>query len=318
MTRPFGGGAYFNHSLALVLFNRLVTIITTAVGLLATGGWADAQPAAPLASYFCVSLANVIATTCQYEALKYVSFAAQTITKCLKPAPVLAWGVLVLGRPYTRGQVALAAAVVVGSCMFVLEDAPSGRVNAHARQPATTLTGGALMAAYLAADGLTSTLQDRIFDRASVTPANQVLYVSLFSCAASLVGLAFGRDGGGLGAAVQFCVDHRDAGVWIAALALAATSSSLAISTTIQRCGALILSLAMTVRQLGSVLVSKATYGDSLTPTQAAGIALVFGSLLWRGWRRVHASPQTHNVVASPCRHASPSAGRGKRVAATP
>ena len=37
------------------------------------------RPAAPLTSYAIVSLSNVTATTCQYEALKYVSFPVQTL-----------------------------------------------------------------------------------------------------------------------------------------------------------------------------------------------------------------------------------------------
>ena len=35
--------------------------------------------------YLLVSMANVYATTCQYEALKYVSFTVQILGKSFKP-----------------------------------------------------------------------------------------------------------------------------------------------------------------------------------------------------------------------------------------
>ena len=40
---------------------------------------------APVWKYFLVSMANVYATTCQYEALKYVSFTVQILGKSFKP-----------------------------------------------------------------------------------------------------------------------------------------------------------------------------------------------------------------------------------------
>lgn len=48
-------------------------------------------PAVPIYKYSAVSISNVIATTCQYEALKHVSFPVQTIAKCAKMVPVMIW-----------------------------------------------------------------------------------------------------------------------------------------------------------------------------------------------------------------------------------
>lgn len=39
------------------------------------------KPGAPLLAYGSISLSNVVATFCQYEALKYVSFPVQTLAK---------------------------------------------------------------------------------------------------------------------------------------------------------------------------------------------------------------------------------------------
>ena len=43
------------------------------------GKVSEIKPVAPIYTYMAVSLSNVIATTCQYEALKYVSFPVQTL-----------------------------------------------------------------------------------------------------------------------------------------------------------------------------------------------------------------------------------------------
>jgi adenosine 3'-phospho 5'-phosphosulfate transporter B2 len=297
MTRPFDG-VYFDASLFLVLCNRLATIAVAVATLTARGGARAVRPAAPLPAYAAVSLTNVVATSCQYEALKYVSFGAQTLSKCLKPVPVMVWGALWLGRAYAPDDVAVAAAVMAGCWLFMGGGgaATARAAAAAASSEAAAAYGVGLLAAYLAADGLTSTLQDRMFDRgAAVTPANQVLYVSLFSAAASVAGLALrgssaSSSGGGVSSAIAFCVAHPAAGAWVAALAASATASSLLITTTVRHYGALVLSLTMTVRQLASVVVSSATYGHPLTAREAAGAALVFSALLARGYTRVRAA----------------------------
>ncbi len=53
---------------------------------------------APAYAYAAVSLSNVVATTCQYEALKYVTFPLQTLGKTAKMIPVMLWGSLIGGK----------------------------------------------------------------------------------------------------------------------------------------------------------------------------------------------------------------------------
>ena len=55
-------------------------------------------PVAPAYAYAGVSLSNVVATTCQYEALKYVTFPLQTLGKTAKMIPVMVWGSLISGK----------------------------------------------------------------------------------------------------------------------------------------------------------------------------------------------------------------------------
>lgn len=57
---------------------------------------------APVYAYAAVSLSNIVATTCQYEALKYVSFPVQTLGKCGKMFPVMVWGYIILKKRCVR------------------------------------------------------------------------------------------------------------------------------------------------------------------------------------------------------------------------
>ena len=85
MTRPYGEGddaERFTFSVFLVMNNRCVSMIVAALVLALKRGLVS--PVAPIYSYAAVSGSNVVATTCQYEALKYVSFPVQTLGKCAK------------------------------------------------------------------------------------------------------------------------------------------------------------------------------------------------------------------------------------------
>lgn len=65
-----------------VTSNRITTVICIMVySLLARR---TVRPVAPLSAYGAVSVSNLISTSCQYEALKYVSFASQTLAKSAK------------------------------------------------------------------------------------------------------------------------------------------------------------------------------------------------------------------------------------------
>mmetsp|Transcript_12298 Transcript_12298/g.21003 ORF Transcript_12298/g.21003 Transcript_12298/m.21003 type:complete len:204 (+) Transcript_12298:3-614(+) len=93
MTRPYGNdaqgnnGEYFENSLFLVLNNRFAAALVAAAILIGKRDIEQLKNVAPLHKYFMISVSNVLATTCQYEALKYVTFPTQTLFKCGKMVP---------------------------------------------------------------------------------------------------------------------------------------------------------------------------------------------------------------------------------------
>lgn len=87
------------------------------------------SPIAPWYKYGAVSFSNVVATTCQYEALKYVSFPVQTLGKCAKMIPVMIWGYFIMGKKYGVKDFVIAAGVTIGCTLFALYGSISSKVS---------------------------------------------------------------------------------------------------------------------------------------------------------------------------------------------
>jgi adenosine 3'-phospho 5'-phosphosulfate transporter B2 len=153
--------------------------------LQAKGNYTELKPVAPIWSYASVSLSNVIATTCQYEALKHVTFAVQTLGKCAKMFPVMIWGYFMLKKRYTLKEVMLAVSITTGCFVFFMTGNTTSRV---AKGNNASMYGIMLMTVYLGADGYTSTCQQKMFKGYQMTTYNQVMYTSLCSIALSSFG----------------------------------------------------------------------------------------------------------------------------------
>jgi len=104
MTRPFvvkGEERLFTETGFLVLANRLSAAAAAAVMLVAFDGVRALAPQAPIDRFPLVSVANLLATTCQYEALKWISLPTQALLKCAKLIPVMVLSTLLSKRTYT-------------------------------------------------------------------------------------------------------------------------------------------------------------------------------------------------------------------------
>ena len=126
MTIPYGGttsepesAEMFTSSVFLVLMNRLVTVCVSAVGIHLTGD--SFRTSTPLNLYASIAFSNLVTTVCQYEVLKYLSFAASTLAKCAKIIPVMIWGWLILHKRYKWIDYAMAFTVTAGCFLFVLD-----------------------------------------------------------------------------------------------------------------------------------------------------------------------------------------------------
>lgn len=265
MTIPFGGsGARFRHSLFLVLCNRLVACATAFITLRITGG--PAQPVAPIGAYGIVSVANVMSSTCQYEALKYVSFPVQVLAKCVKMIPVMIWQSIIKRKLYSRREYLQAAAVSAGCGIFLFsgEVASSAGVG-KSETRVLYVTGGLLLLVYLVVDGFTSTWQDHLFTGYQMDLSNQVLYTT----ACSIVLSTFGLVGTGkLWPALRFMWLYPTAWYWVLGISFASAAVQFFVSHTIKAYGALVFATVMTTRQWLSILLSCVVFMHPLTAGQ--------------------------------------------------
>ena len=144
------------------------------------------KPGAPAHNYAAVSVSNVVATTCQYEALKYVSFPVQTLGKCAKMIPVMIWGAIIMRRSYKPKDYAQAVVITLGTTVFLMSGDVSSRHNS--KNSSSSIWGIGLMLGYLGFDGFTSTFQDKLFKGYQMSVFNQMLYTNTFSAIFSLIG----------------------------------------------------------------------------------------------------------------------------------
>ena len=118
LTWTFLDGLPYTDSAFLVLSNRLFAFT---VGLMCLFlSQENTKPAAPFYSYGIVSMSNLISTLCQYESLKYVTFAAQTIAKSTKMIPTLFMGRIVFKNPISSSDLSIACIISLGVTIFML------------------------------------------------------------------------------------------------------------------------------------------------------------------------------------------------------
>ncbi|GAB2214712.1 hypothetical protein Droror1_Dr00019074 [Drosera rotundifolia] len=281
MRVPYGPNSeYFKYSLFLVFCNRLTTSAVSACSLVASKKVLD--PVAPVYKYCLVSVTNILTTTCQYEALKYVSFPVQTLAKCAKMIPVMVWGTFIMQKKYKGFDYLWAVLVTIGCSVFILYPA-SGDISPYNRGRESTVWGISLMVAYLGFDGFTSTFQDKLFKGYNMEIHNQIFYTTLCSCVLSFSGLILQ---GHLPPAIDFAHRHSACLYDIALLSAVATAGQFFISYTIRTFGALTFATIMTTRQLVSILLSCLWFSHPLSSAQWLGAVIVFGSLYAKSFFR--------------------------------
>ncbi|XP_016486273.1 UDP-galactose/UDP-glucose transporter 5 isoform X3 [Nicotiana tabacum] len=312
MRVPYGPQKeYFTFSLFLVFCNRITTSAVSAGVLLASKKALD--PVAPLYKYCVVSVSNILTTTCQYEALKYVSFPVQTLAKCAKMIPVMIWGTIIMQKKYKGQDYLVAFLVTLGCSLFILYQA-AGDISPFNRGRESTVWGVSLMIGYLGINFLKAMIwKYRI--KYSIQRSVLVFLVSskiicwtiwLFQCLLaehdniqfqSIPACMFfmctmeGRVWllflglilqGNLLMAIDFVSRHHYCFFDIALLSTVATASQFFISYTIRTFGALTFATIMTTRQLVSILLSCLWFGHPLGWEQCIGAVIVFGSLYAR------------------------------------
>lgn len=275
----------FRYSVFIVLINRLVTILTSIVVLVSLG--LPLEPSAPVYLFGVPSLANVVGSAAQYEALKYVSFPLQALAKCAKSVPVMAWSWITKARKYYFRDYVAAGVVTCGCALFVLTgdiSSPtllesSNNMNVGTSMVVFTTFGLVLLSIFIVFDGLTCTVQDKLFNSYEMHSCNQLLYVSCWSALFSAIFLLLT---GQMWPSLQFVSRYPESLQLMLLQSCVSTTVQLFISFTIKQYGALNFALMMTIRQFLSIVVSCFVFKHQLTILQWFGTFLVVSGLLTR------------------------------------
>lgn len=273
----------FQYSVFIVLVNRIVTIAVASATLAVLG--LPLSPSAPVALFAVPSLANVVGSSAQYEALKYVSFPLQALAKCAKSVPVMLWSWITKTRVYRKIDYASSASVTLGCMLFVLTgDVTAPFAYAHKDTPVVsvvsyTVVGLMLLVVFMVCDGLTCTVQDKLFSNYPMHPCNQLLYTSVWS---AVLSAGFLLVSGQVWEAVAFVTSYPEALGWMLLQSAVSTTVQLFILFTIKQYGALNFALMMTLRQFLSIVLSCFVFQHTLSLLQWGGTAVVFGGLFIR------------------------------------
>merc|ERR550537_1187417 len=280
MSVPYGG-ELFKASIFLVLCNRIFAIIF-ATSMVAVNKESVVNKA-PLWKYFAISLSNVAATTCQYEALKWVSFPVQMLGKSFKMMPVMIWGILISQKSYSMKDWIIAAAVTGGVTEFLM----TGKISSAHADRGDSMYGLALLVGFLAFDGFTSTFQEKLFKEHTTTKYNQMMYINTFSAITSVITLLVT---GGFPKALGFCMKHPKVMLDASMLSAGAVGGQFFIYSMVKEFGALAFAATMNVRQVCSIIVSYIMYTKPITALQIVGLCMVFGALFYKSFEGVMAS----------------------------
>jgi len=272
MSIPYGNPpTLFGDSVFLVFCNRFVALLFAFAMALSKGE--QLGNSAPFWKYLAISFSNVYASTCQYEALKYVSFPVQMLGKSFKMMPVMLWGMAVSGKRYGLSDWFVAFAITGGVTEFLM----TGPISSNSSSSSTY--GLALLGGFLLLDGFTSTFQEKLFKEHVTSKYNQMLYINLGSCVISSGTLLVS---GRISAALSFAGTYPAFAMDAMSLSAAAVAGQWFIYSQVKEFGALVFAATMNVRQIVSILISYAKYGHSITTMQIFGLLLVFAGLFYK------------------------------------
>ncbi|XP_063774887.1 adenosine 3'-phospho 5'-phosphosulfate transporter 1 [Pseudophryne corroboree] len=267
-------GEKFRDSQFLVFMNRILALTVAGIYCAFTK---QPRHGAPMYKYSFASLSNILSSWCQYEALKFISFPTQVLAKASKVIPVMLMGKLVSHKSYEYWEYFTAALISVGVSMFLLSNGESYRPSG-----VTTFSGVIILMGYIVFDSFTSNWQDSLF-KYKMSSVQMMFGVNLFSCLFTVFSLL---EQGALQQSFLFMTRHPDFAFHAGLLSVCSAFGQLFIFYTINKFGAAIFTIIMTLRQALAILLSCLLYGHPVTPVGAVGVAVVFLALFLRVYAR--------------------------------
>jgi adenosine 3'-phospho 5'-phosphosulfate transporter B2 len=276
LTFPYDGD-YFVYSFGLVFITRVGGLLLSAVLMFVNKEeWVQT----PLYEYAFPSVANILSSWCQYEALKYVSFPTQMLAKAFKLVPVMLMGKFLHEKCYETYEYVCAATIGFGIYLF-LESSENiqfgydsfGRVE----ESGAWLCGVVLLILFLFFDSFTAQWQTRMFEiQINMSPLQMMFVINAFSAVFSLITLLHQEE---LMSTFNFLYEHPLMMLHMTLFFIFSTIGQLYIFYTVKHFGAVVFSIIMSLRILLSIVLSCVVYSHPVTEMGGLSIVIVFGAL---------------------------------------
>ncbi|XP_075680707.1 adenosine 3'-phospho 5'-phosphosulfate transporter 1 isoform X3 [Dermatophagoides pteronyssinus] len=286
----------FRNAQFLVLINRVLAFIIAVIVLLYQQNYHSTQRKSffrtkqpPFYMYIYCSLSNIMSSWCQYEALKYVSFPAQVLSKGCKMIPTMVMNQIVMGRTQKREEWLFAIAISFGMSIFMLNEKREshGNMNETINDSFTFssfMSGIIILVLYLTFDSFTSNWQQSLFDKyRSLTSLHMMAAVNFYSILFTSISLLQQSD---FFPAISLLFANPALMLDCIILSICSAGGQLFIFHTISTYGAIIFTLIMTLRQAFAILLSCFIYSHSITWLGFLGIVIIFASLFLKSYRK--------------------------------
>ncbi|XP_074593084.1 adenosine 3'-phospho 5'-phosphosulfate transporter 1 isoform X2 [Brevipalpus obovatus] len=239
---------------------------------------------APLYKFSFSSLTNILSSWCQYEALKYVNFPTQVLSKACKIPSVMMMSRLVSGKKYSTYEYLCGFSISLGMLLFLLGN-HSANSSTHSHDSSLSsnqslyklMNGLIVLVLYLAFDSFTSNWEEKIYHKYKISPWQMMAGVNFFSITLTLTSLI---EQGNLIPALKLMLSSSELTHDCTILAISSTIGQFFVFFTISKFGALIFTMIMTLRQIFAILLSFAIYGHSITILSILGILVTFLSII--------------------------------------
>lgn len=271
-TNSVGESGQFEDSQFLVFVNRILAVVLAALCITFLK---QPRHTVPYYKYIYCSFSNVMSSWFQYEALKYISFPTQVISKTCKIIPVMIMGKIVSKRKYDNYEYVVAVLICVGMIMF-LYGSPDATKDSRT---VTTFSGVLLIIGYMAFDSFTSNWQSELFTKYSTSSLQMMCGVNFFSVLLTTVSL-LQQDS--FASSFAFTVKYPSFLLDCILLSVCSAVGQLFVYYTIACFGPVVFIIIMTIRQGTAIILSCITYHHFINIIGIMGIIIVFGAIFLR------------------------------------
>ena len=286
----------FHDSQFLVLVNRILAFFTASVALMiqryhgrkrvndrrykrmssrSTSSTIFLIP--PLHKFSLCSVSNILSSWCQYEALKYVNFPTQILSKACKLLPVMIMSQILSKKRYHRLEYLIAITVSLGMCLFLMGSDQESHLNKTSKESSNSyslIDGLIILGLYLTFDSFTSNWQEKLSHQYQASSLQMMTFVNLFSILLTLTSLAQQSH---LIPSLRLVMSSFELSRDCFLLSVCSACGQLFIFYTISHFGAFTFTFIMTLRQTFAIILSCLIYGHSLTFLAVFGVFVVFG-----------------------------------------